>query len=664
MNSRSMQTCFDGFAPEPDVPIWQWCADNVDYSLVPNYEIPREYLGPFDPDFAPFWKEPVECLLDYETREIVILKPSRSICTEHCIINPIRYFCATGSHQIYYLGGQGDMVERFFEERIERGLRCCKPLANVQWRKAGTRLISDRWQLTASYPGSKSSDKQCGYELIFVDELSLCPPGQVQTLRKRMDSYRHTGKLVMISSPDTKQKKPSSEDAIFIEFHGLQEDGKQTADQREWHCHDPKTGKLFVFRKGDEDTTDGVKWDKKAKDENGNWNMQRVAETAHYVTPDGTVIVNAEKMKIVRGGEWKPTNLNATNTERKTYHLEGLDLPFISGDIGRYAVDFLTAAKRGQEAVRVFAYEVEARMFYGEKQKLEDDTILQRAGKYKRGQRVSQVAEYAPFYLGKQLWTFATVDVQKEFLVYAIREWVDGGDSGLVQWAEAQTWETIKEQAIKFACSKMFIDNSYEERRNEVFEQCLMGVMKGAVPCFGRDSLQAAYDLKTRDPFEGTAKQGHQKLFMCTFNPDQIKSILYREVINVGGHVWRVPDDIDGKYVRGMRAEECIDGAWKKKDRYNHPWDVEVLQLLAAMCFGVFRQVAVMETGAAAAMLKAEKPVEEKKAATVSKNLCNVCRKHDMKIDRGYWRCLCGNAKRVVVDDYEKPKDEQEDEDR
>ena len=342
-------------AEPPKENIWQWCAKHVDYSLVPNYEIPREFLGPFDPDYAPFWKEPVECLgMEGEfgdIREIVILKPSRSICTEHVVVNPLRYFCATGSHQLYYLGGQGEMVERFFEERLERGLRCCIDLKNLEWRRVGTRLMTNMWQLTASYPGSKSSDKQAGYEIIFVDEASLCPPDQIASLRQRMVSYRYTGKMVILSSPDAKQKKPSNEDAIFIEHAGLQEDGRETADKREWFCPDPKTGKPFQFRLGEVDSVDGLKWSKDALDEQGNWNMVRVAETVHFVTPDGTVIRNADKMKIMRHGHWKPTNDKATDKTRRTYHLDAICLPFLSGDFDKYAVEFLRAVKRGQDAL-------------------------------------------------------------------------------------------------------------------------------------------------------------------------------------------------------------------------------------------------------------------------------------------------------------------------
>jgi len=583
MRNKSFDFLLMKHDPIPRMPVWEWCAQNVDYSLEPSYEIPKEFLGPFDSNFAPFWKEPVEALQDLNVREVNILKPSRSICTENVVLNTIRYHCAVCPITIYYLGAQQETVERFFEERIEKGLKCVKSLHGAKWRKVGTRLIGDAWQVTASYPGGKSSDKQFGYQLVIVDESSLCDPATVDTLRKRLDSYRFGGHMLTLSSPDAKQKKPSNEDAAFIEFNA--------GDQRRWHCKDPKTGNLFIFRMGDQMSVDGLKWDDKARGEDGKWNLARVAETVHYLTPDHAVIMQSEKMKIVRAGLWRATNTKHTDTRKRSYHFDALCLPFINGDFDHYACEWLKACAKGQEAIRTFKYEFQAEEFYGELKLIEDDVLPQRQAKYPRATRISVCPLYKDLYGKKRSMTICTIDVQQDSLWWLIREWFEGGDSALVDYGQTSGWDMIVHRIVTHGVKKTFIDQSYKERRNEVFEQCISGIMRNAVPTFGRDTLHMPHEVKERDPFEGTTKQGRHKISMVTFNPDQIKHILYNEIQNNGGHAWMICENIDPVYVDHMRAEKCQDGHWESQHKRNHLWDCEVMQLVGAMVLGVHRQI-------------------------------------------------------------------------
>lgn len=615
---------------------WSFAERDVDFSLEPRYETPLHVK--YDASFAPYWKEPIEALIDFDVREVVILKPSRAGCTENVALNLMRYHAAMDPIPMFYLGGQQEAVERFFEERIVLGMKCSATARQGmdEWRVVGTRLIGDAWQITASYPGSKSADKQFGYQLVLIDEASLCPPGTVDTLRKRLDTYRY-GHMLILSSPDAKQKKPSDEDAIFIEF--------ENGDKREWFSPDPKTGKYFQWHLGDEQSVDGVKWDAKARGDDGCWNLSRVAETAHYVTPDGTEISNDERMKIVRLGKWIPTNTKPFDARKRSYHLDALCLPFVNGDFGHYAVEWLKAVAKGQEAVRVFKYEFQAEKFYGQRLVLEDDVTLQRQGKYKKGSRASDSPEYATLFGTPRKLTLCTVDVQKDDMYWLVREWMDGGNSALVDWGVATSWDGIAEQVVKHSCRKTFIDNSYKERRNEVFEQCLFGVMRKSVPCFGRDTLHLPYEVKARDPFEGTAKGGRHKIAMITHNPDQIKHQLYKELNGIGGHVWMIYEGIESKYVQAMASEQCIDGHWERKNKYNHPWDCEVLQVVGAMVLGVYRQVEIPDLAPSATPKMPADPTEEKpkpvKRPETGGVTCPQCGGVDIqRASKTQWQCM------------------------
>ncbi len=54
-----------------------------------------------------------------------------------------------------------------------------------------------------------------------------------------------------------------------------------------------------------------------------------------------------------------------------------------------------------------------------------------------------------------------------------------------------------------------------------------------------------------------------------------------------------LPNNIDANYLQQVTSEECIDGAWVARRKDNHLWDCEVMNLVAAMILGLFRQVAI-----------------------------------------------------------------------
>lgn len=277
--------------------ISDWADRNVDFSLVPDYDTPLHTK--FDSSFAPFWKEPLDALINPEVREVVIWKPSRAGCTEGTALNAIRYHLTQDPMPILFLGAQSESVERFFEERIVKGLDAVGTAKKTPRRVVGTRLYQNGGTLTASYPANKSADKMFGYQLAIIDEASLCPAGTIDTLRKRIDSYRF-GHLLILSSMDARNSCTSKDDAIWIEWN--------QGDKREWFLNDGETD--FILKAGSDKTGWGLKWDNKAKDINGNWNYQRVFESAHYVTPSGTIWNNDDKNKAVKLGKWIPTNLS------------------------------------------------------------------------------------------------------------------------------------------------------------------------------------------------------------------------------------------------------------------------------------------------------------------------------------------------------------------
>lgn len=251
----------------------------------------------------------------------------------------------------------------------------------------------------------------------------------------------------------------------------------------------------------------------------------------------------------------------------------------------------------GRPPLRVFVYERLAEKYYAEKRVPEQSELENRKGQYAKGKSMAASDAYKPVYIGKRFINLLTVDVQQREEWWIVREHLDGGDSGMINCGCAGPLPELREIGLRHHVRGVLIDNSYSERRNEMVEAVASGVLKGGVLCYGRDALKEArtgqpqdYVVSlNKDPYEGTAKQGRVHITSVTFHPDRIKNQLYSLTLGGDWHAWRIPHDAPPWYFMHMTAEECIDGRWTAKRRDNHGWDCEVMQLLGAKLFGMWR---------------------------------------------------------------------------
>lgn len=584
MRADSIASVLSSVRMPDDRTVWQWAESEVDFSRCATYE--TELKTRYSSGYLPYFNEIQEAVTDRDVSEVWVLKNSRAGATENCLLNPIRWAVARGGYHILFISGNEDSAIDFFEKRIKDGLRLCsasKAKLSSAIRNDRTRVYFQDGNITVTWPRNRMAFKASGYNLILADEVSIWGEYSTDMLRKRGDNWAFS-KIIGVSSPDPQQKRASEDDPIFIEY--------ASGDMRRWHCKSPSTGDEFVFEMGQQDTPHGLKWDQSSKMEDGSWNFDRVYQTAHYVCPDGSIITNDHRMSVVRSGRWIPTAPKPVRNGVRSYHVNSFMSPFKSGDFGSIAVAFLKANMRGHIGLKTFVYEYLAERFYGEKIEITTNQIEDRRGSYRHGTKAETLPAYQ-YLSSKRGATLMSVDVQKSKLYCLVRSWFDGGDSALVEWKELTAWKDVAALKAKHNVARVFIDLGYTERRNEVLEQAMYGEVKGAVPTFGRDSLKEAYKVDRRDPFEGTAKQGRSKLPMISFNPDQIKHMLSALTAGTDPHQWLLPSDIDMDYIMQATAEECIDGAWVARRRDNHLWDCEVMQLVAAMVLGVFRQVGI-----------------------------------------------------------------------
>ena len=580
MLEPTRQTLHKAYEPRKRQHIWQWAASDVDFDLVPSYDIPQELSGPYDPDFAPYMKEPVEDLLDPRIREIWFRKPSRFAASESLVLNPIRYIVSVAPGNTLFLSCDEKSTEAFWEDRIKLGLLCSETAAaKVDGaREKDNTYYFDDMILRAIPPRNRGAFKQFGWKYIFVEECSLLPNTAPGMIRKRMDTYQEC-KAVFNSSPDPQQKRRSSEDPIFYEM--------DDTDCRKWKMPEPeyRRNKMFEFLLGDGKTPYGLKWDAKAKRKDKTWDLQRVYDSAHYVTPEGTTIINQNRLKIAHTGKWVATNKRGLPWKRGRI-ANCFISPFRNGDFGEVAVAFLQAKKAGFPQWRTFVYEYLAEEWKLNVDETKASVIYDRQTEYKRGKSFTETPGLVNIFAKRRFVDFLTIDVQKTHLWWLVRRWLEGGDSGLRDWGPIVTWKEVEEIIGRFNPRLRLIDNSYTGRRIEVFDWCLRLKM---IPCFGRDSLQMPYQKNMIDPYEGTRKQSRKRIPSYTFNPNILKAGLTQMMRGQSEQHWFVYDNIEYDYVQQVTAEKSVDGLFEKIRNDNHMFDDEVLQYLAACVTGLYR---------------------------------------------------------------------------
>lgn len=566
--------------PPPDLLPWEWQREEIDYSRVPSYE--TELKAPYNPEYMPYWKEPGEALVDRDIEEVWVLKASRAGASENLLLGAIRYAICVRPQPMLYISGQMESVEDFMERRIKLGMALSRAL-EAKYRTARVtehRIMLPECDLTVTWPKAKMAFKQSGYSLILADEVSTWPEYAADMLRRRTENWSFST-IFGVSSPDPKMRRTSQDDPIFIEWG-------QT-DQRYWFMPDPAGGDPFRFEMGSRDAGYGLKWDQSAKNPDGDWDLDRVMESAYYLTPGGAKIRDADRLEVIRNGRWVPTNESARRG-RRGYHVNAFHLPFRKSCLGAIACAFLEAKRKGPVGLKFFVYEYLAEPFAQEVEQAADDAIYDRQAHYKQGVRIAKNAKLAKTYENKESFTLAAIDVQKDHFWYVIREWVHKvGDSVLLEWGRFTGWEDMEKLLKKHEVFKAYIDYAYERRRLEVFENAWS---RRLVPVNGVGNLSMPYRKQIIDPFEGTRRQKEgADLAVYSFSSDLFKQWAMDMLRGESEHRWMVYRGIEREYVLQVNSEHRLDGEWRLKPgrRQNHLWDCEVMCLAGAAINGFLR---------------------------------------------------------------------------
>lgn len=554
---------------------WQWCIRNV---VFPEIGYPSSSHGSFDPGRLPFWEEPLNELAKPGYKEIYILKCSQSCASETVGQNAVRWKCATNPEPILWVGAQQDTTEDFWNERLIPGLKVCgRNLANAirGGHEIGLSFRAPNGaSLRATWSKSRGGLKSKSYWLVVADEMDTYEANILEKLRPRLTNYPD-GKLLVMSAMDAKKNIPSSESPILSEY-------KQT-DCRERMFVDPgDPSKLFSFSMGlrseKGETVHGVKWDPGARRKDGTWDLKRVAETAHFVTPSGTIITEEDRLKLLDGGQWVPTKEGRPNAI-------GFRVPCFllrQKSFGTTAMNFLRAKHAGEEQLRTFIMEELAEEWHHRRIELGDSDVDARRGDYSG--LLSKSQAFSGFYIGHVPTVLLSADVQQKTIYVLLREWIKQ-DSGLIDWQEVEwNYAAVDALARKHNAWRSFVDARYES--TTVLEWA--SKYPGVIPMYGSDTrMKTLFAQKDLNPLEGRPGASKaKKVGTITWDTWAIKYHLFNLIMQTKGvPKWFVPQSATREYVQQLTSERFRNGKIEevRKGAPNHLLDCEAEQVAGAI---------------------------------------------------------------------------------
>jgi hypothetical protein len=172
------------------------------------------------------------------------------------------------------------------------------------------------------------------------------------------------------------------------------------------------------------------------------------------------------------------------------------------------------------------------------------------------------------------------------------REWVKGGDSGLLDFSTCVTWAELDKVANDVRASHVLVDAADGVRAQEIYEASFHFRF---MPVAGKDNIpHMHYQEVTFDPFRGRRGEGKKKtrgkklITMIYFRPDPFRSQLVKRIAGHEACAWYVYDDIERPYVDQVTSTHRVNGEWKTKEgtKQDHIFSCEVMQLVGATRWG------------------------------------------------------------------------------
>lgn len=431
-------------------------------------------------------------------------------------------------------------------------------------RATALRVEFDRCSLNMVGGGSQRNVRNFPVSLLVMDEVDIiAEPIRLEALARTKG--RRSYKVVQSSTP------LGEDTGIWSEY--------QAGDQRRFYLPCPHCKKFITldWRKGPGEYN--IHYPPEAKREDGTYDFKLLENGTFYKCQKcGGQISDADKLRMLRRGKWKPTNKQAEPGVR-SYHLSSLYSPTLT-----FAQMFTrwVQSVNTVDGLQQFVTGWLAEPWRDENLSVSEEATHLLSGDYERGE-------------SRGAFRLLSVDIQRTHFVWLVRGFDEDGTSYLIDHGYAPAWADLDSAFVRYDCSAAVVDTGFGERTQEAYEAIYQRRAKWWAAKGWRGNVHP-YAVKAVDPFTGTGKAGRHRIRLLHIDVEVWGGeLLKRRAKKVDG--WHIYKDPDREYVKQLNAKFLIEKTDKKGSKkiewrtrrhgQDHYWDCELYCLCLSKVVGL-----------------------------------------------------------------------------
>lgn len=530
--------------------------------------------GKWSNAFTPYLCEIMDTLNDPYVREVYFCKPTQVGGTE-ALINMLCYIADASPAPTMVVYPTDDLAKDTSNARIKPAFRLI-PSINRKFLDNQSKELELRFRGMNIYlrgAGSPSKLASKAIKYLFFDEIdkmggaSKKEASPFSLAKERTKTYKPQEKIFATSTPTIRSNY----------IWDLKENAEE---EKHFFVPCPHCGEMIEL------SMKSIKYSN-----NESLSNEDRANTANYYCQEcGTEIVDGDKPKMLRNGEWRTVRKRGIGHAKKVaYWMNTLYSIFIKwSDVAKEFLD----SKDDPEKLQNFVNSWLAEPWEDAETRITEDSVLNAQTDIEE----FIVPDWAKLVTGG-------VDVQKNSLYYTIRAWGDYSTSQNITHGQVVSWEDIErvmnriyeteDGNRKFAVELCLIDSGYNQ--DETLEFCINN-SDWAKPVKG-----ASNDLLDRFKISKIEKTGSfNGMQLILTDGNKYKDSISNRMKRVKGEntgAWMVYKGCDKRYSQMITAEQRvtektrtgIKSVWKPKAKHldNHYLDCEVYAMAAAEILGI-----------------------------------------------------------------------------
>lgn len=527
--------------------------------------------GPWRTDQTPYLKGIMDEFNNYETEEIIFIKPTQVGGTE-CLQNMVGYIVQQDPAPTMIVYPTETLAKSVSENRVQP-MMTASPTLKKRYKDTESSVLElqfDGMYLTLAGSNSPSALASKPIRFLFLDEVDKYPGASrkeadpISLARERTKTF-HNRKIFITSTPTLKT--------------GYIWKAKEDADiEKHYFVPCPHCGEYIE-----------LKWSQVKFPDEADMTYADRAEFATYACQEcGCVITDQDKPEMLRFGEWRTVKQNTRYVRKVAFWMNTLYSPFVRFS---EAVKKFLDTKDDPEQFQNFVNSWLAEPWEDTKLKTNADLVLERQ---------TEVEEFIVPEWAKILT--AGVDVQENCLYWSIRAWGNYLTSQNIAHGQAYSFPEVSrimnleyrmENGTPLVVALALIDSG--DQTDAVYDYCADN-SDWALPSKGASNpMMSHYKLSKVNKAESKAYGMNLVLVDTGKYKDMIAGRMKKKN---GSGSWMVYEGCDREYAEQVTAEHKINvktnngkvrQEWQQKTSHaaNHYLDCEVYAMAAADILGV-----------------------------------------------------------------------------